>query len=360
MDPCSSPPAHHQAGAGPEAGAGSDRPRTPIPWRALPVLMAGTFMIVLDFFIVNVALPSMQSRLHASTSALEWVVAGYGLAFSTMLITAGRLGDQIGRRRLFDVGLALFVSTSAACGLAPNPDLLVAARVLQGVAAALISPTVLSIIGVTFTGPDRVRAISIYGVVHGPGRRGRPADRRRPDPGGPLGPRLAQRLSHQRPGRRGRPGSDPRWLTESRAPTQRRLDLVGTVILTAGLVAVVLPLIQGRQLGLAGVDVGQPGGWLRCCWGDSYSTSAGLAAAGGAPLLDLALFRDRSLQRRVDHPVGTVVRTGVLFPGAGPLPPARERDSMPCRPDWCSPFWRPPTSPRRCGPRPSPSDSAAP
>ena len=71
--------------------------------------MAGTFMIVLDFFIVNVALPSMQSRLHASTSALEWVVAGYGLAFSTLLITAGRLGDQIGRRRLFAIGLALFV-----------------------------------------------------------------------------------------------------------------------------------------------------------------------------------------------------------------------------------------------------------
>ena len=124
-------------------------------------------MIVLDFFIVNVALPSMQSRLHASTSALEWVVAGYGLALSTMLITAGRLGDQVGRRRLFMIGLALFVSTSAACGLAPNPDLLVAARVLQGVAAALISPTVLSIIGVTFTGADRVRAISIYGVVLG-------------------------------------------------------------------------------------------------------------------------------------------------------------------------------------------------
>ncbi len=124
-------------------------------------------MIVLDFFIVNVALPSMQARLHASTSALEWVVAGYGLAFSTMLITAGRLGDQIGRRRLFAAGLALFVVTSAACGLAPNPDLLVAARVLQGMAAALISPTVLSIIGVTFTGPARVRAISIYGVVMG-------------------------------------------------------------------------------------------------------------------------------------------------------------------------------------------------
>lgn len=66
-------------------------------WAALAVLMAGTFMIVLDFFIVNVALPSMQSELHASTSALEWVVAGYGLTFATCLITAGRIGDRIGR-----------------------------------------------------------------------------------------------------------------------------------------------------------------------------------------------------------------------------------------------------------------------
>ena len=157
--------------------------------------MAGTFMIVLDFFIVNVALPSMQSQLHASTSALEWVVAGYGLAFSTMLITAGRLGDQIGRRRLFAIGLALFVVASAACGLAPSPDLLVAARVLQGVAAALISPTVLSIIGVTFTGPGPGAGHQHLRRGDGPGRGRRPAHRRRPDPGERLGPRLAHASS---------------------------------------------------------------------------------------------------------------------------------------------------------------------
>ena len=111
------------------------------PWTALPVLMAGTFMIVLDFFIVNVALPSMQSRLHASASALEWVVAGYGLTFSVRLITAGRLGDQVGRRKVFAAGVALFTLTSAACGLAPSAEVLVVARFCQGVAGALISPT---------------------------------------------------------------------------------------------------------------------------------------------------------------------------------------------------------------------------
>jgi EmrB/QacA subfamily drug resistance transporter len=256
--------------------------------------MAGIFMIVLDFFIVNVALPSMQSELHASTSALEWVVAGYGLAFSTMLITAGRLGDQIGRRRLFAAGLALFVVASAACGLAPNPDLLVAARVLQGIAAALLSPTVLSIIGVTFTGPARVRAISVYGVVMGLAAAS----------GQLIGGALIQwnvwGLGWRTVFLINVPVGvaalilTPRWLSESRSSTQSGLDLVGTAILTAGLVAVILPLVEGRQLG-----------WPAWTWASLAVAPvllAGfglhqrrLAGAGGAPLIDLRLFRDRSL-----------------------------------------------------------------
>src|ERR671937_577918 len=94
-------------------------------WAALPVVLAGTFMVVLDFFIVNVAMPAMQADLHASTGAVEWVVAGYGLTFATLLITAGRLGDQLGRRRLFALGLALFTLASAACGLATSAEMLV-------------------------------------------------------------------------------------------------------------------------------------------------------------------------------------------------------------------------------------------
>jgi MFS family permease len=86
-------------------------------WSAMPVLMAGTFIVVLDFFIVNVALPSMQVSLHASTSTLEWVIAGYGLTFPVFLVTAGRLADQIGRRRMFSLGLAIFALASIACGV---------------------------------------------------------------------------------------------------------------------------------------------------------------------------------------------------------------------------------------------------
>lgn len=278
----------------------------PSPWRALPVLMAGTFMIVLDFFIVNVALPSMQSQLHASTSALEWVVAGYGLAFSTMLITAGRLGDQVGRRRLFTIGLALFVSTSVACGLAPNPDLLVVARVLQGVGAALISPTVLSIIGVTFTGPDRVRAISIYGVVLGVAAAG----------GQLIGGALIQ-LDPFGLGWRSvflinvpigvaALVLTPKWVAESRAPSPRRLDPVGTAILTAGLVAVVLPLIQGRQLGWP-VWTWVSLGLAPVLLGGFVLHQRRVAASGGAPLLDLALFRDRTFS------AGLITQLGLWF-----------------------------------------------
>src|ERR1700754_1498386 len=95
---------------------------------ALPVLLAGAFMVVLDFFIVNVALPSIAAGTHAGETALEWVVAGYGLAFAVVLITAGRLGDAHGRRRLYVVGLALFTLASAACGLAPSPTTLIIAR----------------------------------------------------------------------------------------------------------------------------------------------------------------------------------------------------------------------------------------
>src|SRR5204863_384750 len=109
-------------------------------WAPLPVVLAGTFMVVLDFFIVNVALPSMQSDLHASDGAIEWVVAGYALTSAVLLITAGRLGDQFGRRKVFSVGLALFTLASLECGIAGSAQLLVAARLLQGAAAAILMP----------------------------------------------------------------------------------------------------------------------------------------------------------------------------------------------------------------------------
>src|SRR5579862_3011914 len=132
----------HELSATPGVSAPASR------WAPLPVVLAGTFMVVLDFFIVNVALPSMQSELHAGSGAVEWVVAGYSLTAAVFLISAGRLGDQIGRRRAFCLGLGLFTIASAACGAAPTATVLVVARLAQGVGAALLMPNVLSIIGV--------------------------------------------------------------------------------------------------------------------------------------------------------------------------------------------------------------------
>ena len=125
--------------------AGRPGPVSPAPagtpgWGPLLVVLAGTFMALLDFFIVNVALPSIQSGLHASRAAVQLIIAGYGLTFATGMISGGRLGDLYGRRRMFMTGLALFTLTSAACGLAPGAGLLIGARVLQGAAGALMTP----------------------------------------------------------------------------------------------------------------------------------------------------------------------------------------------------------------------------
>src|SRR5215510_4284311 len=95
----------------------------------LLVVLAGTFMVVLDFFIVNVAIPSMQADLHAGASSVEMIVAGYALALASGMVVSGRLGDVYGSRRMFAIGLALFTLTSAICGLAPNIGVLIAARI---------------------------------------------------------------------------------------------------------------------------------------------------------------------------------------------------------------------------------------
>src|SRR3954466_15786766 len=134
---------------------------------APPVLLTGPCLIVLDFFIVNVALVSLQRDLHAGPTALEWVVAGYGLTFAVLLLAAGRLGDRYGRRRTLGAGVVVFTAASLLCGLAPSVSVLVAGRFLQGAGGALISPTVLAFLGVLYQGPARARAIGTYATAMG-------------------------------------------------------------------------------------------------------------------------------------------------------------------------------------------------
>jgi EmrB/QacA subfamily drug resistance transporter len=250
-------------------------------------------MVVLDFFIVNVALPSIQSGLHATASAIEWIIAGYGLTSAVFLITGGRLGDRLGRRRTFSIGLALFTASSAACGIAPDPTILVVARLVQGTAGALLMPNVMSIIGILYTGADRVRALSAYGMVMGLAA-----------VGGQLIGGLLVQLDVAGLGWRScflinvpvgllALAVTGRLVPESRDRTAGALDITGTALITAALTAIVLPLLDGRQHG-----------WPLWTWISLALAPVILTAfvaqqrrlrrRGGAPLLDPSLFAQRT------------------------------------------------------------------
>jgi EmrB/QacA subfamily drug resistance transporter len=262
-------------------------------WAALPVLLTGTFMVVLDFFIVNVALPSMQRELHAGTGAIEWIVAGFALTSAVFLITAARLGDRLGRRRIFSIGLGVFTLASAACGAAGTPTVLVAARLAQGVGAALVMPSVLSIINVTYRGEDLPRALGIYGLVMGLA-----AACGQLIGGGLIQANIAGSgwracFLINVPVGVAALALAPRFVPESRSERRPRLDVVGTLLLTAGLTAVVLPLVQGRQHGWPAWT------WISCGVAPLLLLGfvAGqrrLARRGGEPLLPPAMFRSRS------------------------------------------------------------------
>jgi EmrB/QacA subfamily drug resistance transporter len=259
--------------------------RTDPGWGPLVVLMCGTFLVVLDFFIVNVALPSMQRELHASSSGLEWVVAGYGLTFSSLLIAATRLGDRWGRRRMFSLGVALFVLSSAACGAAPTTELLVSARLVQGVAGAMVSPMVLALIGDVYAGPRMPRAIGVYSMVMGLAAA--------------TGQLIGGVLIHL-----DLAGSGwrtifwvnvpvglatlvlaPRLLPDRRDPAATRPDTVELLFATTTLTALLLPLLEGRRVG-----------WPLWTW-----LCLGLAVVTGV----LTLARSRWLVRRDLRPLLT-------------------------------------------------------
>jgi EmrB/QacA subfamily drug resistance transporter len=262
-------------------------------WVALPVILSGTFMVTLDFFIVNVAIPSLQAALHAGSAAIQLVVAGYGLALAVGLITAGRLGDLYGRRRVFMLGLAFFTLASAACGLAPTPTLLVVARVVQGLAAALLSPQILAMLGIVYTGEDRARAFTVYGLALGLAAVSGQLI------GGLLIAANIESLGWRTCFLINVPVGiaalflTPRLIPESRAEGRSQLDLVGVALVTLGLAAIVLPLIYGRDQGWPlwtwlSLIVALPlllafGGFQR--W---------LSARGRAPLIAPALFGERA------------------------------------------------------------------
>ncbi|MEA5359947.1 MFS transporter [Amycolatopsis sp., V23-08] len=214
----------------------------------LVTVLLGAALPIIDFFIVNVALPTIDADLHASTATLELVVAAYGIAYAVLLVVGGRLGDSFGRRRLFFAGLWLFTLTSLACGIAPTATTLVIARAAQGAASALLLPQVLSIIQATTSGEERSRALGLFGATGGLSTVvGQLA-------GGAL---VAANLF----GTGWRPiflVNVPiglvvlvlaRRLPESRAHNPLGVDRLGTALLAVTLLSFLVPLMEGRALG---------------------------------------------------------------------------------------------------------------
>ncbi|MGW6742567.1 MFS transporter [Streptomyces sp. NPDC055025] len=294
---------------GADSGAGSaDRRR----WLALAVVMTAAFMDLVDVTIVNIAIPSIERDLGASFGAIQWVTAGYALAFAAGLITGGRLGDIYGRKRLFLIGITGFTVASALCGFAANPEMLVGSRLLQGAMAALMVPQVLAIIHVTFPAHERGKVFGMFGAIVGLGAVSGPL----------LGALLTQ---WNLLGLEWRPiflinlpvgiagvVLGRKFITESRAPKALRLDLVGVVLVTAALLMLIYPLTRGRELGWPL--------WGHLCMAGSLVVLAGFVVyerrktrKDGSPLVELSLFRVKSFAAGIAVQLTFGVALGIFF-----------------------------------------------
>jgi EmrB/QacA subfamily drug resistance transporter len=244
-------------------------------WLAATVMIVGALMDMIDVTIVNVALPTIRRSLGASSTQLEWVVSGYMLAFAAALIVAGNLGDRFGRRRVFLLGVALFGAASLCAGLSQTAAELIAARVIQGAAAACMAPQVLATFRVIFTSTkERGQAFAVYGAMLGVASA--------------VGLLLGGVLTDANlfgwswravffvnvPVALAALAAGLRLIPETRDPAARRPSYVGAIVLAASLVAIVYPPLEGRQLGWPG--------WV---WP--------LLAAGVAGVTGLALAEDR-------------------------------------------------------------------
>jgi len=264
---------------------------TPDPkrWRALAVLSIAYLMVVLDVSIVNVALPSIQKALNFSTSGLEWVVSGYALTFGGFLLLGGRSGDLLGRRRVFMAGLVLFSLFSLLCGFAVSPAMLIATRVLQGAAGAVLSPSVFSIVTVMFEeGSERNKALGILGAIAGGGAA----------IGLLLGGVLTEFVGWEWiffvnvPIGLGVLLIVPRLVRESRAPDlARHFDVAGAVTVTGGLMLLVYALTRAPTVGWGSVQtIGSFAGFAVL-----IAAALVIEQRSRSPLIDLRIFRRRTL-----------------------------------------------------------------
>lgn len=257
---------------------------------ALTILLLGGFITVFDLFVVNIAIPSMQVDLGVSFAEIGFVIAGYELAFGVLLIAGGRLGDRHGRRRLFALGMAGFALTSLLCGLAPDATSLIVARLLQGATGAILFPQVYALLRVMYDEAGRRRAFGLLGMTLGMAAIA----------GQVLGGLIVE--------------SDlfglgwriiflinlpigilallvARVIPESRSSRAMSVDWPGIGLATAGLLLLLLPLLEGPNIG-----------WPLWTWASMVASLVLLAAflawqhllarRGGDPAIDLALFRN--------------------------------------------------------------------
>jgi EmrB/QacA subfamily drug resistance transporter len=253
-------------------------------WLPLTAVCLGTFVLLVDVTIVNVALPAMAINLHMSLSALQWVIDGYALTLAALLIGIGVVADRLGHRLIHVTGLVVFALASLASGLAPNAGALVAARVVQGVGGAAMLATIFALLNSSYAGRDRGTAYGIWGAVSGASTAAGPLI------GGPLTESLSWR-----------------WiffvnlpvgvlaivtclvaLRDPHTPTPRRVDPVGMALFTAAIGALTFGMIRANEHGW-----GDPTCWSMLVAGAVLLLGFTVAESRiHQPLLDLALLRD--------------------------------------------------------------------
>ncbi|GAB2654214.1 MFS transporter [Kribbella swartbergensis] len=262
---------------------------------ALTTLLFGAFLPMLSFFIINVALPAIGSDLHATSGELQLVVGSYGIAVATLLVVGGRLGDGFGRKRLFLIGLSGFTIMSLVCAIAPTIGVLLAARIVQGAAAAAMTPQVIASITSLLTGEHRARAMAMYGVAGGA------AAALGQILGGVLVEADVFGLGWRAVFLVNVPvgllalAAAVRLIPETKADQAHRVDLVGATLLALTLVLLLLPLTEGRPLGWPL--------WTWLCLAATVPAVAVLGAhqhraerSGQAPLIPPTVLRLRAMR----------------------------------------------------------------
>ncbi|HEX2902440.1 MAG TPA: MFS transporter [Jatrophihabitans sp.] len=271
------------APAAPQPGGPADQPAIGNKWWTLVAVCLGTFMLLLDITIVNVALPDIQTALHASFSDLQWVVDAYALTLAALLLTSGSLADLFGRRRLYLIGLTVFTLASLLCGIAGGILMLQLSRALQGVGGAIMFSVSLALLADAFRGKDRGVAFGVWGAITGLAVA--------------IGPLLGGALTS---------GLSWRWIflvnlpigvlavgisalkvAESRSPQARRPDWIGFGLFTVALACLVYGLIESNQRSFSDGRV------IGCLVAAALLLIAFLVAEwrGRHPMFDLSLFR---------------------------------------------------------------------